>query len=182
MQIRYDRGNETIKTWDFKLMLSNKDMKKFYELAYTNGVTPEEILQGFICDLICGTQTRGSDERDLAEQYFDRCCYHFEAGFTFLSWLLNEGNLEVMDNYLHDKEIIEEDIKWYQDNPEDLEENPNDLDNLKQDLATTEKGIADLYNKYVEEKKRRNESPQDLQEGLDEVKAYLQELERIKDA
>ena len=64
------RDAATIRPRAFMLDLSDGDITDFFRLA-----TPERILQGFICDLIDGTQTHGSDERDLAQQYIDRCSF-----------------------------------------------------------------------------------------------------------
>ena len=69
------RDAATIMPRAFMLDLSYRDIKEFSKLAKEYGTTPERILQGFICDLIDGTQTHGSDERDLAQQYVDRCSY-----------------------------------------------------------------------------------------------------------
>ncbi|MBR3241354.1 MAG: hypothetical protein IKF90_01470 [Parasporobacterium sp.] len=59
----------------FVLKLSDEDYRKFSEKCFYDGISPEEVLEGFICDLIAGSKTRGSDERVLAEQYYDRCGY-----------------------------------------------------------------------------------------------------------
>lgn len=65
----------TIRPRAFMLELSDGDMDDFIRISKECGTTPERILQGFICDLIDGTQTHGSDERDLAQQYIDRCSF-----------------------------------------------------------------------------------------------------------
>jgi len=56
---------------------------EFLELCEEVNQTPEVILRGFIADL-CDLRerpycTNGSDERDLAERYFERCGYRFMA-------------------------------------------------------------------------------------------------------
>lgn len=56
---------------------------KFLELCDEVNMAPAAILEGFIADL-CNLReapyiTNGSDERDHAEQYFDRCGYRFMA-------------------------------------------------------------------------------------------------------
>ena len=61
----------------FVLKLSDEDYREFSEKCFFDGISPEEVLEGFICDLIDGSQTRGSDERMLAEQYYDRCGYSY---------------------------------------------------------------------------------------------------------
>ena len=67
----------TIRPRMFMLDLSDGDMAQFARLAEEYGTTPAEILQGFICDLVDGSQTNGSDERLFAEQYLDRCRINF---------------------------------------------------------------------------------------------------------
>lgn len=69
------RDAATIRPRAFLLELSDGDMEDFARLAKECGTTPERILEGFICDLIDGTQTHGSDERELVQQYIDRCRY-----------------------------------------------------------------------------------------------------------
>lgn len=69
------RDAATIRPRAFLLELSDGDMEDFTRLAKECGTTPERILEGFICDLTDGTQTHGSDERELAQQYIDRCRY-----------------------------------------------------------------------------------------------------------
>lgn len=38
-----------------------------------NGVSAREVLEGFIADLCALDGSHGSDERDKAQDYFDRC-------------------------------------------------------------------------------------------------------------
>ena len=42
-----------------------------------DGVSPRDVLEGFIRDLCALDGSRGSDERDLAQQYYDRCGYPY---------------------------------------------------------------------------------------------------------
>ena len=62
---------------NFRLELSDEDVRRFTDICRNDGTTPEEVLGGFINDLIGGSQTRGSDERMLARQYYDRCDYGY---------------------------------------------------------------------------------------------------------
>jgi hypothetical protein len=46
---------------------------EFIAMCEADGVSPDEVLNGFLADL-CGLEgSHGSDERDLAQQYYDRC-------------------------------------------------------------------------------------------------------------
>ena len=60
----------TIKPRSFTLELSDADVKRLYEKAYSNGTTPAEMMQSYLGDLLDGTYTRGSDERMGS---FQRC-------------------------------------------------------------------------------------------------------------
>ena len=68
----------TIKPRTFIIDLSDADVERLYMKAYSSGVTPGDVLAGFIGDLVNGTYIHGSDENDLANQYFERCCYDVE--------------------------------------------------------------------------------------------------------
>jgi hypothetical protein len=46
---------------------------EFIAMCEADGVSPGQVLNGFLADL-CGLEgSHGSDERDLAQQYYDRC-------------------------------------------------------------------------------------------------------------
>jgi hypothetical protein len=52
---------------------------EFIELCTSDGTTPDEVLRGFVADLCSLDGTHGSDERDLAEQYYHRCGYPYRS-------------------------------------------------------------------------------------------------------
>jgi hypothetical protein len=43
------------------------------------GISPEEVIEAFIRDLCALDGSNGSDERDLAQSYFDRCGYDWRS-------------------------------------------------------------------------------------------------------
>lgn len=49
------------------IQMSDEDAEKLSALAANHGKTVSELLSGFVGDLICGSQTNGSDEREFAE-------------------------------------------------------------------------------------------------------------------
>ena len=61
----------------FTLELTDTETRAFIEKCYQDGTSPAEVLEGFICDLTGAERTRGSDERMLAGQYYERCGYGF---------------------------------------------------------------------------------------------------------
>ena len=86
-------NNEPLRQRNFAVELTDRDAAAFLEMCYRNGTDPAEVLAGFINDLVCGSHTRGSDERMYAQQYFERCCYDLCAPETFLRYLLDSGYL-----------------------------------------------------------------------------------------
>ena len=80
---------ETVKDRTFTISLSDADVKRIYDRAIREGTTVNNLLAGFIGDLVDGTYSTGSDERDLANEYVDRCNYHFDDDrMTFVQWLI----------------------------------------------------------------------------------------------
>jgi hypothetical protein len=98
---------------------------EFLEFCARYFVTPETVVKGFIADLCTGNNsteawkmgyiTSGSDERDLAEQYFNRCCYEFniEPGLKDLKEKAFEKTVEKLKEELADEEqgLIQEDVE-----------------------------------------------------------------------
>lgn len=55
-----------------KLKLSEEDKANFKALAHDYGVSCSELLTNFVRDLVYSTESNGSDERTLAEDYLSR--------------------------------------------------------------------------------------------------------------
>ena len=72
----YSKG-EPLKKHRFTLKLTDSTYEKFKILLKDDKTTVAEVLEGFINDLVCGSYTRGSDERMLAYQYYERCGYPY---------------------------------------------------------------------------------------------------------
>ena len=64
---------ETIKARTLVLKLSDADCDRILQKAASHGMTVSGLLESFIGDLVDGTFTNGSDERYLAEDWFNRC-------------------------------------------------------------------------------------------------------------
>ena len=62
-----------------------------------------ELIENFVGDLVGGTYSNGSDERDYADQWFERCWFGMITKPTLLNHLLcwgydPEDYLNAMDN------------------------------------------------------------------------------------
>ncbi|HEX2938874.1 MAG TPA: hypothetical protein VHO66_08145 [Ruminiclostridium sp.] len=84
----------TIKPRTITIELSDADVDRLCGKAGGVGMTASELIESFIGDLVDGTYSNGSDERDYAEQWFDRCGYdYYTANPTFLRWLIELGDV-----------------------------------------------------------------------------------------
>ena len=70
------------------IQMSDEDAEKLSALAANHGKTVSELLSGFVGDLICGSQTNGSDEREFAELWLNRC-YGYWDDDSLLAHLAN---------------------------------------------------------------------------------------------
>lgn len=95
---------QTIKERNFALKLSDEDMKRIYKKAASVGLTPEKLLEYFVGDLVDGTYSNGSDERMLANEWFQRCDFSLFPEKTFLRYLASNDELDNLVEYLDEKE------------------------------------------------------------------------------
>lgn len=165
---------ETIKPRSFTLELSDADVKRLYEKAYSNGITPAQLLQDYIGDLLDGTYTRGSDERMYAQQYFDRCIYTWpDDPRSFLQWALEEYRIDDIADELETLDYATGDIQYYAENTDDPPQ-PGELDDLRASKAEAESELAAIYEEYTASK--GNEPYSD---GIAAIRRYLAELQSM---
>lgn len=147
---RKQREIETIKERTIKLKLSDADCDRILKKAGEHSLTVAELIENFIGDLVDGTYSNGSDERMMAQDWFDRCYFGMFPEDTLLRHLLEEdynpkdfliayteNELYKSDpkKYYEDEEIspeeMEEDALWFEDELEVMleywkpEENPD---------------------------------------------------------
>ena len=165
----------------FNLELTDEDLKDFITKCYQDGTTPAEVLEGFINDLVCGSHTRGGDERMYAEQYYERCGYGFFFSGeyrTFTQWLLREyGDYslkEIIDS-LDDIKSFEEEIAYLKEHPDECEE--GEIEDLEAEIKGSTEDIERYYQEYTEDTR----NPDTLEEGIKGVREYLEMIERIKE-
>lgn len=74
--------------------MSDSDCDRLARKCGESGITIGELIQSFIGDLIDGTYSNGSDERDYADKWFkwfERCWFGMFSEPTLLNHLLNNG-------------------------------------------------------------------------------------------
>ena len=60
-----------------KIQITKSDNKKLSKLAKENNISPEELIEQFIADLICSNNSAGNDERLLAGRWLSRSSYNW---------------------------------------------------------------------------------------------------------
>lgn len=130
----------TIKPRTIQLNLSDADCERIMKQAGRVGLTVSQLLEKFIGDLVCGTYSNGSDERDKAVEWFERTFYyelHIERpNSTLLKYFLSDDyGIQEMKNFLDtigNIKRLEEEVEWAKDSEsgytaEELECTENEL-------------------------------------------------------
>lgn len=104
-----DNDIKTMKPRKFILNLSDSDIKKLCFEAGKRGITPEEIIENFVFDLVNGTYTNGSAERNYINHWIERCGF---VGMeqNFIHYLLEENLIEEVYEVFVRKNFLEESI------------------------------------------------------------------------
>lgn len=154
------------------ITLTDEDCDKLVRKCGEHGLTVGELLENFVSDLIGGHGTNGSDERDLANQWFDRCWFGMFPENTFLHFLLLNGYdpehyLDVLD-WIKDAEDTKQRAV---DHPEDYD--PEELSYLDDYIADWQEELADMRADWKSDKEP------DMQEEVDIIKKWVKEKEKL---
>lgn len=168
---------ETIQERNLTIKLSDADCERIFNLCGEHNISVAELLENFIGDLVSGTHTNGSDERDYARRYFERCWFGMYPKQTLLNWLLNMG-YDVYSDFL---EVIDDIDNGYAD-LEDYKKDPSVFDEeeiefLKTDILDWENQISEIKSDFLKE----NENA-DWEKEVENVNQWWKEKERFKNA
>lgn len=170
---------ETIKPRKYMLNLSDADVKRLAIRAGNYNLTVAELLENFIGDLVGGTYSNGSDERDYADCWAERCGFSFEPKKNLITFFCDSWNgnvaylIELLENIecvkswiKHTEENIanpdksgwEKSVTCYDDKEErtykDVDEflavEKECLDSYEEDLRDFESGLKDLQDDFKE--------------------------------
>jgi hypothetical protein len=168
----------TIKERKLKLKLSDSDVERLWKKAGSVNLTVSELLESFIGDLIGGTYSNGSDERDTAQQWFDRCGYGMFSNKTFLRYLIDwvfdvDGTVELWE----DIKSHQEELKYAADHKDEFDE--EDIEGLKEDLEYWKEQLNDTFNEF--KKWAKNEATGTLEEEMEYVLTWYKEMKQMID-
>lgn len=106
---------ETIKPRKYMLKLSDADVERLAKRAGKYNMTSTELLENFIGDLIGGTYSNGSDERDLADRWSERCWFSHEHDKNLITFLCGGSLWHDIDELIERIENINDaksDVKY----------------------------------------------------------------------
>lgn len=172
---------KTIRPRTIEINLSDADVKRISEKAEGHGLTVAELIKNFIGDLVDGTYSNGSDERMYANEWFNRCYFGAVPDYTFLKYLIEQGDVEgviealkfieegkqtiaelkediaEMEARLNDKEYIKfyyvDEYEGYNYVKECIEDAKESLQKEQDDITSFKKVIDNYWQEYLSEKK-----------------------------
>lgn len=110
---------------EITLKLKDKDMEALCRASGKVGLSVSELLENFIGDLIHGDRTNGSDERMLANKWFERCWFSADMNLNFLSYLLEWDDVDralylwkCLEDYKQSGELDDDELEeqtWIQE-------------------------------------------------------------------
>lgn len=161
----------TIKPRTFILYLSDADVVRVFEKAGTAGLTPSELLENFIGDLVFGTNTNGSDERMYANEWYDRCGFDDCSSGTFLRYILRWNCYNTVISCIDDMDEGEEEI-LHVNQSKDCEE---DITYYGMIIEESRKELLKMFEEYCE----CNSEHETFKDAIAEVREYRENLERV---
>lgn len=163
----------TVSPRPIKINLSDEDVKRLYEKAAGASITPEQLIENFIADLVCGTHTNGSDERQRAEEWFERCWFSLDYYGSFLAYLVKNSEYSY---FAEQQKIISEckdelselDISEF-DSGEEYDE---EKEYITRRLEQANEEIKEMFDEYV----KHGENPETFEEEIENIRKYEENL------
>lgn len=169
-----EREIKTIKSRKVIINLSDADCDRLTKVCGQHGLTVGELIENFIGDLVGGTHSNGSDERDYADAWLESCFKYPEE--TLLKWLIDNLSIDVKEflDLIDNIEIAKIDLEEYEKDPSGWDEKA--IEFLKIDLEEWEEELADYKSLYMEE------SPEaDWENEIENVKNWFDQSEEFKE-
>lgn len=164
---------ETARPRIIEVKLSDNDAKSLCETAGLHGLTVGRLIENFIEDLVDGPHSNGSDERMYAQQWFERCGFGMFSDFTFLSHLIDCGELNIVIGIWEDIKNAEENIQAIEEAlASGVERRKDGSTYTWKDYFNHRKGTPCFSNKEEWEQEKRER----IAEWQEEAKEYKQIL------
>ena len=165
---------ETIRERKITVKLSDADCDRLARKCGEHGLTIGELIENFVGDLVGGTYSNGSNERDYADQWFERCWFGMFPKPTLLNHLLCWGyDLEDYLNAMDNIETAKEEKKYLEEHPEEADE--EEASYLDDDIADWEEELNDMREDWKPEKEPN------MDEEIELIKKWVKERRNLKD-
>lgn len=163
----------TVSPRTIKINLSDEDVKRLYEKAAGASITPEQLIENFIADLVCGTYTNGSDERTRAEEWFERCWFSLDNYGSFLAYLVKNCEYSYYTEQQKTvsectEELSELDISDF----DSTEEYDEEKEYITRRLEQANEEIKEMFDEYV----KHGENPETFEEEIENIRKYEESL------
>ena len=160
-----------MENFNLKLELEREDFEKFIMMAMTKGLTAEQLLECFINDLTYSNNTNGSDERGLANDYYNRLYYVSRCDRnSFVYFLASE--------YFFEFEWCKKLLKSFKNIEDDFQnQSPEDFDSPE--LFVKYDNLNDYYNaffsidEYDDYKEKFSEDAKTFEEAFTELSKFV---------
>lgn len=180
---------ETIKSRKYMLKLSDADVERLAKRAGQYNLTAAELLENFIGDLIGGTYSNGSDERDFADRWAERCWFALEPDKNLIAFLCGGlwydidglmASLESINDIKADieatlKEIEQPERNWKDFITSRYDESVGEV-TYKPTYSSLEEYIADLENELADYREALAYEEEQLDELKKEFAAYMGDI------
>lgn len=177
---RQEKEIKTIREKNIKIRLSEADCERVARLCGKHGITVPQLLENFIGDLVSGTYSNGSDERDLADQWFNRCWFGMFPDKTLINFLMDDWYHEPESIFELEKDIAENtDLLEYliKEQEEEGEDNEEEIEALKIDIQAWEDELEEIKIDFLKENPSADweEEVAKLREWYQEKKRFIEE-------
>lgn len=154
---------ELSKQRNITLRLPDEDIDALCKRVGSSQITVAQLIENFICDLIEGSKTNGSDERMYAQQWFERCWFGTLSEKTFLSYLID---FDQIDSAIE----MWEELQDYKRQDELDEYDQEEMEVIQEELDEMFKDYKEWYS-----------DPTDatLEAGMEKVAAWSKEREEL---
>lgn len=132
---------EDLQKRKIELELTGADCLELTVIAGKANMTASELLQAFICDLIGNDRSSGSDEREFASGWYDRCGFAAWTENSFVRYLIETT---LIDDFLQRSEII-------QDREADIKGGPGaeELAAAQEEISFQKEMLQEIYADYA---------------------------------
>lgn len=169
--------------WTLKLCLSDWVVKLLYQQLWRYDLPVETLIEKFINDLI--GDGHGADEEMYARLWLERTCLKMRREPTFLSYLIQHGELEYA---LQGREVIQENTRLISDLKKALEQGKYEgiVDDVKEEIISLQKDVA-YYSREIDKcwamyKERYPEPPKKtLDEEMNDIQRWIKNQRQLFD-